>query len=145
MHNLSQLPETTKESGHGWARVERCMYEPERNSLRTRVVFNDLAVSGTVSLMPRDHRALIPTESCKMMLRLRRAGIDFLTSPISRGRGQMRIRTESSFLEPKFSSIYAYGCRPTRLDKQIKRQDKWPPYHSINNKVNQPFLRYKIS
>ncbi|KAH0953117.1 hypothetical protein HN011_004688 [Eciton burchellii] len=130
-----KLPETTKESGHGWARVERCMYEPERNSLRTRVVFNDLAVSGIVSLMPRDHRALIPAESCKMMLRLRRAGIDFLTSPISRGRGQMRIRTESSFLEPKFSSIYAYGCRPTRLDKQIKRQDKWPPYHSINNKI----------
>lgn len=132
----SQLPENTKESGHHWARVERCVYEPGHNSLRTRVVFNDLIVSGTVSLMPRHRRALMPAESCKMMLRLRHAGIDFLTSPIARGRGQMRIRTESSFLEPKFSSIYAYGCRPTRLDKQIKRQDKWPSYYSTNNKVN---------
>ncbi|EZA61450.1 hypothetical protein X777_07783 [Ooceraea biroi] len=135
-----KLPDNTKESGHHWARVEHCVYEPERNSLRTRVVFNDLAVAGTVSLMPRNHRALIPAESCKMMLRLRRAGIDFLTSPIARGRGQMRIRTESSFLEPKFSSIYAYGCRPTRLDKQIKRQDKWPPYHSTNNNKVTPSL-----
>lgn len=60
-----------------------------------------------------------------MTLRLRRAGIDFFTSPIARGRGQMRIRTESSFLEPRFASIYAYGCRPTRGGKQIKRLDKW--------------------
>jgi len=67
-----------------------------------------------------------------MTLRLRRAGIDFLTNPITRGRGQMRIRTESSFLEPRFASIYAYDCRTTRIDKQIKRQDKWPPYHLIN-------------
>ncbi|XP_014489352.1 PREDICTED: uncharacterized protein LOC106752287 [Dinoponera quadriceps] len=132
-----KLPENTKEqmAGH-WARVERCVFEPSRNSLRTRVVFNDLSVSGMVSLMPRDHRAPpIPVESCRMMLRLRRAGIDFLTSPIARGRGQMRIRTESSFLEPRFASIYAYGCHPARLDKQIKRQDKWPPYHSANHKV----------
>lgn len=64
-----------------------------------------------------------------MTLRLRRAGIEFYTSPVARGRGQMRIRTESSFLEPRFASIYAYGCHPTRLDKQIKRHDKWPVQH----------------
>ncbi|XP_032683212.1 uncharacterized protein LOC116849794 [Odontomachus brunneus] len=133
-----KLPENTKEPASHWARVERCVFEPERNSLRTRVVFNDLSVSGMVSLMPRDHRTPVPAESCKMMLRLRRAGIDFLTSPIARGRGQMRIRTESSFLEPRFASIYAYGCRPTRLDKQIKRQDKWPPYHSSRDKITPP-------
>jgi len=132
---ISQLPENTKESGGHWARVEQCMYNPDRNSLKTRVIFNDLSVSGMVSLMPRNH-ALISTESCKMTLRLRRAGIDFLTSPIARGHGQMRIRTESSFLEPRFASIYAYDCRSTRIDKQIKRQDKWPPYHLANvNKV----------
>lgn len=132
---ISQLPENTKESGGHWARVEQCVYDPDRNSLRTRVVFNDLSVSGMVSLIPRDRRALISAESCRMTLRLRRAGIDFLTSPIARGRGQMRIRTESSFLEPRFASIYAYDCRSTRIDKQIKRQDKWPPYHSVNVKV----------
>ncbi|KAL0118138.1 hypothetical protein PUN28_009068 [Cardiocondyla obscurior] len=131
-----KLPETTKEPAGHWARVEQCAYDPARNSLRTRVVFNDLSVSGMVSLIPRDRRALISAESCRMTLRLRRAGIDFLTSPIARGRGQMRIRTESSFLEPRFASIYAYGCRSTRIDKQIKRQDKWPPYHPATvNKV----------
>ncbi|XP_025073627.1 uncharacterized protein LOC105425484 [Pogonomyrmex barbatus] len=133
-----KLLENTKEPGGHWARVEQCLYDPDRNSLSTRVVFNDLLVSGMVSLMPRDiHHASISAESCRMTLRLRRAGIDFLTSPIARGRGQMRIRTESSFLEPRFASIYAYGCRPTRIDKQIKRQDKWPSYHLANiNKVN---------
>ncbi|XP_050461627.1 uncharacterized protein LOC126856802 isoform X2 [Cataglyphis hispanica] len=131
-----KLLENTKKAGGHWARVEQCVYEPDSNSLKTRVIFNDLSVSATVSLMPRDYHAPISAESCRMTLRLRRAGIDFLTSPIARGRGQMRIRTESSFLEPRFASIYAYGCHPTRLNKQIKRQDKWPPYyHSSNDKV----------
>ncbi|KYQ47604.1 hypothetical protein ALC60_13360, partial [Trachymyrmex zeteki] len=132
-HIAVKLSENTKETRDYWARVEQCMYDPDHNSLRTRIVFNDMSVSGIVSLIPRNHHALISAESCKMTLRLRRAGIDFLTNPITRGRGQMRIRTESSFLEPRFASIYAYDCR-TRIDKQIKRQDKWPPYHltSIN-------------
>ncbi|XP_003493986.1 uncharacterized protein LOC100744509 [Bombus impatiens] len=124
-----KLPQGARNTGNPWARVEKCIYEPGNNSLQTRVMFNDLSVSGIVSLMPRDHQPPIPAESCTMTLRLRRAGVDFLTSPIARGRGQMRIRTESSFLEPRFASIYAYGCRPTRLDKQIKRQDKWPPFY----------------
>lgn len=124
-----KLPQGARNSGNPWARVEKCIYEPSNNSLQTRVMLNDLSVSGIVSLMPRDHQPPIPAESCTMTLRLRRAGVDFLTSPIARGRGQMRIRTESSFLEPRFASIYAYGCHPTRLDKQIKRQDKWPPFY----------------
>ena len=73
------------------------------------MAFNELAVSGLVSLVARESR--FPPESCRMSLRLRRAGMEFYTSPIARGRGQMRIRTESSFLEPRFASIYAYGCR----------------------------------
>lgn len=124
---LSQLPQDSRGRGGPWAQVERCVYEPSNNSLQTRLLFNDLTVSGQISLLLLDYRLAIPAESCKMTLRLRRAGIDFFTSPIARGRGQMRIRTESSFLEPRFASIYAYGCRPTRGDKQIKRQDKWPP------------------
>ncbi|CAK9833557.1 hypothetical protein ANTRET_LOCUS10221 [Anthophora retusa] len=124
-----KLLQGARDTGNAWARVEKCIYEPSNNSLQTRVMFNDLSVSGMISLMPRDHQPPIPAESCRMTLRLRRAGVDFLTSPIARGRGQMRIRTESSFLEPRFASIYAYGCHPTRLDKQIKRQDKWPPFY----------------
>ncbi|XP_076627044.1 uncharacterized protein LOC143344664 [Colletes latitarsis] len=124
-----KLPQSATDTGNPWARVEKCVYEPSNNSLQTRVMFNDLSVSGMVSLTPRNHQPPITTESCKMTLRLRRAGIDFLTNPIARGRGQMRIRTESSFLEPRFASIYAYGCHTRRLDKQIKRQDKWPPFY----------------
>ncbi|CAL7933398.1 unnamed protein product [Xylocopa violacea] len=124
-----KLPQGARDTGNPWAKVEKCIYEPSNNSLRTRVMFNDLSVSGIISLMPQEHQPPIPPESCRMTLRLRRAGVDFLTNPIARGRGQMRIRTESSFLEPRFASIYAYGCHPMRLDKQIKRQDKWPPFY----------------
>ncbi|XP_076763634.1 uncharacterized protein LOC143431032 [Xylocopa sonorina] len=124
-----KLPQGARETGSPWAKVEKCIYEPSNNSLQTRVMFNDLSVSGIISLMPQEHQPPIPAESCRMTLRLRRAGVDFLTNPIARGRGQMRIRTESSFLEPRFASIYAYGCHLTRVDKQIKRQDKWPPFY----------------
>ena len=79
-----------------------------------------------------------------MTLRLRRAGIEFYTSPIARGRGTMRIRTESSFMEPRFASIYAYGCSPTRVDKQIKRQDKWPTYQKPDDEVEHSLQNYCI-
>lgn len=111
-----QIPETSPGSreGYAWAKVERCAYEPTSSSIRTRVAFNELAVTGLVSLQGHEPGAPVsryPAESCRMSLRLRRAGMEFYTSPIARGRGQMRIRTESSFLEPRFASIYAYGCR----------------------------------
>ncbi|XP_012271548.1 uncharacterized protein LOC105694961 [Orussus abietinus] len=131
-HVAVKLPQDLTVRGGPWAQVERCVYEPENNSLQTRLIFNDLSVSGLVSMLPRDFHVPMPAESCRMTLRLRRAGMEFYTSPIARGKGQMRIRTESSFLEPRFVSIYAYGCRPTRLDKQIKRQDKWPPHHPLS-------------
>ncbi|XP_025268156.1 uncharacterized protein LOC105257979 [Camponotus floridanus] len=135
-----KLLENTKKPGSHWARVEQCMYDSDSNSLKTRVIFNDLSVSAIVSLMSRNYHVPISAESCRMTLRLRRAGIDFHTSPIARGRGQMRIRTESSFLEPRFASIYAYGCHPTRLNKQIKRQDKWPPYYNPSSEQVTPTL-----
>ncbi|KAK2588845.1 hypothetical protein KPH14_001715 [Odynerus spinipes] len=125
--------------GGPWARVEKCFFEPSSNSLKTRVTFNDLSVSGTVSLLIREDRrsnVQLPLESCKMTLRLRQAGIDIFTGTIARARGQMRIRTESSFLEPRFASLYAYGCRPTRRDRQLKRQDKWPPYYPPRDEVS---------
>lgn len=124
-----QLPQDSRNHGGLWARVEQCSYEPNSNALQTRVMFNDLSVSGVISLQPRDYRIPVPAESCRMSLRLRRSGIEFYTSPIARARGQMRIRTESSFLEPRFASIYAYGCRATRVDKQIKRHDRWAAAH----------------
>ncbi|XP_033214729.1 uncharacterized protein LOC117171482 [Belonocnema kinseyi] len=131
-----KLPQDSTTRSGPWAQVEKCAYQPNDNSIHTRVVFNDLSVSGLVSLVPRDYRANFPSESCRMTLRLRRAGIEFYTSPIARGRGTMRIRTESSFMEPRFASIYAYGCRPTtRVDKQIKRQDKLPPHQKPDDEV----------
>ncbi|XP_034936728.1 uncharacterized protein [Chelonus insularis] len=132
-HLVVKVPaggETTRDSS--WARVEKCHYEPSNNSLRSRVMLNDLSVSGIVSITPSQRRLSKVGESCRMSLRLKRAGIEFFTSPIARSRGQMRIRTESSFLEPRFASIYAYGCRPTsRMDRQIKRHDK--PIPSVDN------------
>ncbi|KAH0541128.1 uncharacterized protein LOC123259923 [Cotesia glomerata] len=127
-----------------WARVDKCKFEPSNNSLQSRVMFNDLSVSGLVLLVPSQRHSSGPNigESCRMNLRLKRAGVEFSTSPIARGRGQMRIRTESNFLEPRFASIYAYGCHPTnRLDRQIKRHDKPaifnpPSHHNSNNNYN---------
>lgn len=66
-----------------------------------------------------------------MSLRLRRAGMDFYTSPIARGRGQMRIRTESSFLEPRFASIYAYGCRAVIAPKAYSSTSSSMDYDRI--------------
>ena len=118
---IPQAQAPASRDSSAWAKVERCSYEPINNSIRTKVGFHELAVTGLVQLVAHDpstanartnDRLLLPAESCRMSLRLRRAGMEFYTSPIARGRGQMRIRTESSFLEPRFASIYAYGCRP---------------------------------
>nr|XP_050844617.1 uncharacterized protein LOC127061587 [Vespula vulgaris] len=132
-----KFPQSGRSRGSSWARVEKCFFEPSNNSLKTRVTFNDLSVSGTVSLLMREERrSHIPLESCRMTLRLRQAGIDIFTGTIARARGQMRIRTESSFLEPRFASLYAYGCHPHRHDKQLKRQDKWPPYYPPRDELS---------
>ncbi|XP_046814771.1 uncharacterized protein LOC124422420 [Vespa crabro] len=132
-----KFPQSGRSRGSSWARVEKCFFEPSSNSLKTRVTFNDLSVSGTVSLLMREERrSHIPLESCRMTLRLRQAGIDIFTGTIARARGQMRIRTESSFLEPRFASLYAYGCHPNRHDKQLKRQDKWPPYYPPRDELS---------
>ncbi|KAF7267088.1 uncharacterized protein LOC143203986 [Rhynchophorus ferrugineus] len=100
-----------------WVRVQKCNFDPISRSLETRLMFNDLTISGRVNLYNEDHIqkepiAPNPEESCHMILRLRKAGIGFHTEPIRRERGQFNVKTDSHFLEPGFISVYAYGCEP---------------------------------
>ncbi|KAK4876572.1 hypothetical protein RN001_009078 [Aquatica leii] len=100
-----------------WVRVDRCRFEPRNSSLETRLLFNDLTISGRVNLfnegeLKREPVNPSPEDSCNMILRLRRAGIGFNTEPIRAERGQFNVRTDSYFVEPGFISVYAYGCGP---------------------------------
>ncbi|KAI4470121.1 hypothetical protein MML48_1g18698 [Holotrichia oblita] len=103
---------------NSWVKVDRCYFEPTNSSLETRLLFNDLSISGKVNLfgdgelLQREPNEPNPDGSCNMILRLRRAGIGFHTEPIRRERGQFNVRTDSHFLEPGFISVYAYGCEP---------------------------------
>ncbi|KAJ3662638.1 hypothetical protein Zmor_006977 [Zophobas morio] len=104
-------------TSNSWVRVDRCRFNPRNSTLETRLLFNDLTISGKVNLFNGDmlQRAPIdpnPEDSCSMILRLRRAGIGFHTEPIRRERGQFNVKTDSHFLEPGFISVYAYGCEP---------------------------------
>lgn len=70
-----RLPTTSS-----WVRVDRCHFHPRNGSLETRLLFNDLTISGRVNLFNEDklQRAPVdpsPEDSCSMILRLRRAGI----------------------------------------------------------------------
>ncbi|KAK5642139.1 hypothetical protein RI129_008306 [Pyrocoelia pectoralis] len=107
-----------------WVRVDKCRFDPRNASLETRLLFNDLTISGKVNLfndgeLQREPVNPSPEDSCNMILRLRRAGIGFNTEPIRSERGQFNVRTDSYFVEPGFISVYAYGCEP-RL-KQHRR------------------------
>ncbi|KAK9880952.1 hypothetical protein WA026_013276 [Henosepilachna vigintioctopunctata] len=104
-----------------WVRIDRCRYDPRNTSLETRLLFNDLTISGRVNLLTgediqrQEEHGLDMDNSCNMILRLRRAGIGFHTEPIRRERGHFNVRTDSHFLEPGFISVYAYGCEPTKF------------------------------
>lgn len=65
-----------------WVHVDKCNFVPENRTLDTRLVFPDLTISGKVFVRP--HQG-----NCEMILRLRRAGIEFHTTPIveERSRG----------------------------------------------------------
>ncbi|GLV40704.1 uncharacterized protein CBL_13794 [Carabus blaptoides fortunei] len=100
-----------------WVRVERCHFNPRNTTLETKLLFNDLTISGSVNLyrdseLGRSPYKPEPVDTCNMILRLRKAGIGFYTEPIRRERGQFNVRTDSHFLEPGFISVYAYGCEP---------------------------------
>ncbi|XP_030749445.1 uncharacterized protein LOC115877431, partial [Sitophilus oryzae] len=63
-----------------WVRVQRCSFDPINRSLETRLMFNDLTISGRVNLyndanLQREPVTPSPEESCNMILRLRKAGI----------------------------------------------------------------------
>lgn len=108
--------------------------------MTTHLLFNDLLVSGVVRLLPGDSPvgpdSPQPHEHCTMTLRLRRAGLDLKAAPdlnaakiVDRGRG-IQVRTESSFVEPHFLSVHAYGCK---LDKWAREGwFEFPPYRRIS-------------
>lgn len=67
-------------SSNSWVRVDRCFFDPRNSSLETRLLFNDLTISGRVNILgdaelQREPLAPDPEASCNMILRLRRAGI----------------------------------------------------------------------
>ncbi|XP_037036043.1 uncharacterized protein LOC119074148 [Bradysia coprophila] len=87
-----------------WVHVDKCTFVPENRTLDTRLVFPDLTISGKVFVRP--HQG-----NCEMILRLRRAGIEFHTTPIVEERSRAAsVRTDSHFAEPGFISVYAHGC-----------------------------------
>lgn len=67
-------------SASSWVRVDKCRFDPRNSTLETRLLFNDLTISGKVNLFNDGElqRAPVnpnPDDSCNMILRLRRAGI----------------------------------------------------------------------
>lgn len=63
-----------------WVRIDRCRYNPSNNSLDTRLLFNDLTISGRVNLfneaeLQKEPLQPNPEDACNMILRIRRAGI----------------------------------------------------------------------
>lgn len=120
-----------------WVRVDQCNFNPINHSLDTKLLFNDLSISGRVNLFSDGQLQRAPEESCNMILHLRKAGIGFHTEPIRRERGQFNVKTDSQFLEPGFISVYAYGCEPSlrREDQTIEEDD------AISREMEDVFLR----
>uniref|UniRef100_A0A182IX22 Uncharacterized protein n=1 Tax=Anopheles atroparvus TaxID=41427 RepID=A0A182IX22_ANOAO len=93
---------------HQWVVVDRCQFIEHNRTLDTKLEFPDLQISGRVIMHPSGGR-------CDMILRLRRAGIEFRTIPlIPAGLGersrQANVRTDSHFSEPGFISVFAHSC-----------------------------------
>uniref|UniRef100_A0A182P3Z7 Uncharacterized protein n=1 Tax=Anopheles epiroticus TaxID=199890 RepID=A0A182P3Z7_9DIPT len=93
---------------HQWVVVDRCQFIEHNRTLDTKLEFPDLQISGRVIMHPSGGR-------CDMILRLRRAGIEFRTIPlIPSGVGersrQANVRTDSHFSEPGFISVFAHSC-----------------------------------
>lgn len=142
-----------------WVRVEKCYFDPRNISLDTMLLFHDLTISGNVDLYEANEldRTIPPSRrsrrnyadtsyegypenysrsrgnGCNMILRLRKAGIGFHTTPLNHQPGKFNVKTDSEFVEPGFISVYAYGC-----EKYVNR-------NSIRNKDNLPLKRRKRS
>nr|CAH7722279.1 unnamed protein product [Callosobruchus chinensis] len=127
-----------------WVRVDKCRFDPRNTSLETRLLFNDLTISGRVNLfneleLQREPLDPVPADSCRMILRLRKAGIGFHTEPIRRERGQFNVRTDSHFVEPGFISVYAYGCEPKL--RQHRRQLREEEEEDLSREMEDIFLK----
>lgn len=66
-------------------RVEKCHYNPRNTTLETKLLFNDLTISGSVNLyrdseLERTPYKPEPVDTCNMILRLRKAGIGYVNS-----------------------------------------------------------------
>ncbi|XP_068618626.1 uncharacterized protein [Battus philenor] len=138
-----------------WVRVERCYFDPRNISLDTMLLFHDITISGNVDLYDANEfdRTIPPTRrlrrnyadqdisnyprprgnGCNMILRLRKAGIGFHTTPLNQQPGKFNVKTDSEFVEPGFISVYAYGC-----EKYINK-------NSVRNKDNLPLKRRRRS
>lgn len=94
-----RLPPTSR-----WVNIEKCRFLRKNRTLDTRLTFPDLTLFGKVMVHPRGMQ-------CNMILRLRRAGIEFRTIPIVEEHIRTAtVRTDSYFSEPGFISVYAHGC-----------------------------------
>ncbi|EDW14029.1 uncharacterized protein LOC6572460 [Drosophila mojavensis] len=112
-----------------WVEIDKCKFSTENSTLDTRLIFPDLTLSGRIVMQPTGGR-------CNMILRMRHAGIEFRTVPLSpaasgpsyeqsRRIGAASVRTDSHFAEPGFISVFAHGCQgPTgiRLRQNSKRR-----------------------
>ncbi|XP_053685481.1 uncharacterized protein LOC128735041 [Sabethes cyaneus] len=102
-----------------WVVVDRCRFTEQNRTLDTKLEFPDLQISGRVIMHPSGGR-------CDMILRLRRAGIEFRTIPLLTTGGigersrQANVRTDSHFSEPGFISVFAHSCEgPTGIKYRI--------------------------
>ncbi|KAK6630909.1 hypothetical protein RUM44_003081 [Polyplax serrata] len=106
-----------------WVHIEKCQFSNRDNRMTTQILFNDLTVSGTVQLLDdtehlKNSLHPIPRELCKMSLRFQRAGLGINAFPLKgRSRG-LDVRTEARFLDPKFLSVHAYGCKLSDIFKR---------------------------
>ncbi|XP_014362164.2 uncharacterized protein LOC106713809 [Papilio machaon] len=134
-----------------WVRVEKCYFDPRNISLDTMLLFHDITISGNVDLYDANEfdrtasnrrQRTYPDEEnsyksrgngCNMILRLRKAGIGFHTTPLNQQPGKFNVKTDSEFVEPGFISVYAYGC-----EKYINK-------NSVRNKDNLPLRRKRRS
>ncbi|XP_058456907.1 uncharacterized protein LOC131434258 [Malaya genurostris] len=131
-----------------WVVVDRCHFIEQNRTLDTKLEFPDLQISGRVIMHPSGGR-------CDMILRLRRAGIEFRTIPLlySGGVGersrQANVRTDSHFSEPGFISVFAHSCEgPTGIKYRINSKRRhFISKHQLNadgfynNEYTNPYQR----
>lgn len=66
-------------------------------------------------------KIVTPAEKCRMMIRLRRAGVGFTVVPQRRQSGGLAVSTTATFLDPQFVSVHAYGCdHPDTMERKFQ-------------------------